>query len=67
MTSFRRRRPHLFRPRQHVKWSEQQDFHLRPPGPKPGALNTELRFAKMADPKGFAPSTLPQTTGRSAD
>ena len=25
------------------KWSEQQDFHLRPPGPRPGALKTELR------------------------
>ena len=50
-----------------AKWSEQQDFHLRPPGPKPGALNTELRSDKMAEPKGLAPSTLPQTTGRSAD
>ena len=26
-----------------LKWSEQQDFHLRPPGPRPGALKTELR------------------------
>ena len=42
ISSFRRRTPRLFRPRQHMKWSEQQDFHLRPPGPKPGALNTEL-------------------------
>src|SRR5437773_9413519 len=33
----------------------------------PGALKTELRSAKMADPKGVAPSTLPQTTGRSAN
>ena len=41
--------------------------HLRPPGPKPGALKTELHSEKMADPKGVAPSTLPQTTGRSAD
>jgi len=31
------------------------------PGPRPGALNPELRSAKMADPKGVAPSTLPQT------
>jgi hypothetical protein len=45
------------------KWSEQQDFHLRPPGPKPGALKTELRSEKMADPKGLAPSAFPQTTG----
>ena len=44
-------------------WSEQQDFHLRPPGPKPGALKTELRSDKMADPKGLAPSAFPQTTG----
>src|SRR5438132_14141441 len=28
-------------------WSERQDFHLRPPGPKPGALKTELRSEKM--------------------
>src|SRR5664279_481136 len=49
ISSFRRRTPRLFRPRQHVKWSEQQDFHLRPPGPKPGALKTELRSEKMAD------------------
>ena len=67
MDSFRRRMPRLFRPRQHVKWSEQQDFHLRPPGPKPGALNTELRSEKVADPKGFAPSAFPQTTGCSAN
>ena len=45
------------------KWSEQQDFHLRPPGPRPGALKTELRSDKMADPKGLAPSAFPQTTG----
>src|SRR6266853_1192049 len=65
--SFRRRTPRLFRPRQHVKWSEQQDFHLRPPGPRPGALKTELRSEKMADPKGLAPSAFPQTTGCSAN
>ena len=41
--------------------------HLRHPGPKPGALKTEPHSKKMADPKGVAPSTLPQTTGRSAD
>jgi hypothetical protein len=32
-----------------LKWSERQDFHLRPPGPRPGALKTELRSDKMAD------------------
>src|SRR5215470_1748749 len=49
-----------------LKWSERQDFHLRPRGPKPRALKTKLRSDKLADPKGVAPSTLPQTTGRSA-
>ena len=64
---FRRRMPHVFDHGSISNWSERQDFHLRPPGPKPGALKTELRSEKMADPKGVAPSTLPQTTGRSAD
>src|SRR5438067_4843678 len=64
---FRRRMPHVFDHGSNLKWSERQDFHLRPPGPKPGALKTELRSEKLADPKGVAPSTLPQTTGRSAD
>ena len=63
----RRRMPDVFDHGSKLKWSERQDFHLRPPGPKPGALRTELRSEKMADPKGVAPSTLPQTTGRSAD
>ena len=26
-----------------LEWSERQDFHLRPPGPRPGTLKTELR------------------------
>src|SRR6059036_2281839 len=64
---FRRRMPHVFGHDSNSKWSERQDFHLRPPGPKPGALKTELHSEKLADPKGVAPSTLPQTTGRSAD
>ena len=51
----------------HPRWSGWQEFHLRPPGPKPGAPKTELHSEKMADPKGVAPSTLPQTTGRSAN
>src|SRR5580698_8219909 len=62
----RRRMPRIFG-HGSVKWSEWQDFHLRPPGPRSGALKTELNSVKMADPKGVAPSTLPQTTGRSAD
>ena len=45
------------------RWSERQDFHLRPRGPKPRALKTELRSDKLADPKGLAPSAFPQTTG----
>ena len=47
-----------------VKWSERQDFHLRPPGPKPGALKTELRSdKKMALPVRLALTVFPQTTG----
>jgi hypothetical protein len=30
--------PHIFGHDSKLKWSERQDFHLRPPGPKPGAL-----------------------------
>ena len=52
-------------PRRDVRFANYN--HLRPPGPKPGALKTEPHSEKMADPKGVAPSTLPQTTGRSAD
>src|SRR5216110_2834093 len=54
--------PHVFGHDSNSNWSERQDFHLRPPGPKPGALKTELRSEKMADPKGLAPSAFPQTT-----
>jgi len=64
---FRRRMPRVFDHGSNLKWSEWQDFHLRPPGPRPGALKTELHSVKLADSKGLAPSTLPQTTGRSAD
>ena len=63
----RRRMPDVFDHGSNSKWSERQDFHLRPPGPKPGALKTELRSEKMADPKGLAPSAFPQTTGCSSD
>src|SRR5229473_6981318 len=34
------------------KWSEWQDFHLRPPGPKPGALKTELHSWKIGSGSG---------------
>jgi hypothetical protein len=30
-----------------LNWSEWQDFHLRPPGPRPGALKTELHSVKI--------------------
>ena len=63
----RRRMPDIFDHGSNSKWSERQDFHPRPPGPKPGALKTELHSEKMADPKGLAPSAFPQTTGCSAD
>lgn len=52
MSPLRRRMPDVFGHDSTVNWSERQDFHLRPPGPKPGALKTELRSDKMADPKG---------------
>src|SRR5262245_12867468 len=45
------------------KWSEWQDSHLRPPGPRPGALKTELHSDKMALSMGLAPTLFPQTTG----
>ena len=67
ISSFRRRTPLYLGHGSFIKWSEQQDFHLRSPGPKPGALKTELRSEEMADPKGLAPSAFPQTTGCSAN
>src|SRR6266513_1276943 len=43
---FRKRMPHVFDHGSNCNWSERQDFHLRPPGPKPGALKTELHSEK---------------------
>ena len=43
-------------------WSERQDFHLRPPGPKPGALKAELRPEKMVSATGLAPVVTPPRT-----
>src|ERR1043166_10331374 len=37
----RRRVPDIFDHGSSLKWSERQDSHLRPPGPRPGALKTE--------------------------
>src|ERR1700733_1442483 len=34
----RRRMPDIFDHGSDIKWSEWQDFHLRPPAPRPGAL-----------------------------
>ena len=45
------------------KWSEQQDFHLRPPGPRPGALKTELRSEKHGGPEGTRTLSLPADNG----
>ncbi len=55
----------LHRRKNQLNWSARQDLHLRSLGPKPSMLL--LHYALMADPKGIAPLTLPQTTGRSAD
>src|ERR1700689_2382426 len=41
------------------KWSEWQDFHLRSPGPKPGALKTELHSVKNGGPEGNRTLNLP--------
>ena len=49
---FRRRMPHVFGHGSNSNWSERQDFHLRPPGPKPGALKTELHSEKNGGPEG---------------
>ena len=63
----RRRMPDLFDHGSNLRMVGTAGFPPRPPGPKPGALKTELRSDKMADPKGFAPSAFPQTTGCSAN
>src|SRR2546430_15390763 len=49
---FRRRMPHVFDHSSNLKWSEWQDFHLRPPGPKPGALKTELHSEENGGSEG---------------
>ena len=51
MYPLRRRMPRVFG-HGSVKWSEWQDFHLRPPGPKPGALKTELHSVKNGGLEG---------------
>ena len=60
---FRRRMPHVFDHGSNLKWSERQDFHLRPPGPKPGALKTELHSEKNGGPEGTCTLSLPADNG----
>src|SRR5439155_16526752 len=45
------------------RWSDRQDSHLRPPGPKPGALKTELHSEKIGAPGGTCTHTLPADNG----
>ena len=47
MSPLRRRMPDVFGHGSNLKWSERQDFHLRPRGPKPRALKTELRSDEL--------------------
>ena len=46
-----------------LKWSERQDFHLRPRGPKPRALKTELRSDKHGGSEGTRTLSLPADNG----
>ena len=59
MVPFRRRMP-MCSATTALNWSARQELHLRSPGSRPGMLL--LHHALLADPKRFAPSTLPQTT-----
>jgi hypothetical protein len=58
----RRRMPRVFDHGSNMKWSEWQGSHLRPPGPRPGAL-TELHSEKLALSMGLALTLYPQTMG----
>ena len=46
-----------------LKWSERQDFHLRPRGPKPRALKTELRSEKNGGSEGSRTLNPPADNG----
>jgi hypothetical protein len=59
----RRRMPRVFDHGSNLKWSERQDFRLRPPGPRPGALKTELRSDKNGALDGTCTHTLPADNG----
>ena len=60
---FRRRVPHVFDHGSNLKLVGMVPPRGTTPGPKPGALKTELRSEKMADPKGLAP-IRPDLKGR---
>ena len=45
------------------RWSERQDSHLRPPGPKPGALKTELHSEKIGGLEGTCTLNPPADNG----
>src|SRR5438093_9746794 len=60
---FRRRMPRVFDHGSILKWSERQDFHLRPRGPKPRALKTELRSEKIGGPEGSCTLNPPADNG----
>ena len=55
--------PHVFGHGSVLKWSERQDFHLRPPGPRPGALKTELRSDETGGSEGTRTLSLPADNG----
>ncbi len=63
MSPLRRRMPDVFGHGSNLKWSERQDSHLRPPGPKPGALKTELRSDETGGPEGTCTLSLPADNG----
>ncbi len=63
MSPLRRRMPDVFDHGSNLKWSERQDFHLRPPGPKPGALKTELRSEENGGPEGTCTLSPPADNG----
>ena len=60
---FRRRMPHVFDHGSNSSWSEWQDFHLRPPGPKPGALKTELHSERIGGLEGSCTLNPPADNG----
>ena len=55
--------PDVFGHDSNMKWSERQDFHLRPRGPKPRALKTELRSENNGGSEGTRTLSLPADNG----